>query len=156
MAGKKRKDWHGMWGTPEYRVWIKMRDRCNNVNSDWYHRYGGRGIKVCDRWGRFENFLKDIGKKPNKKYTLDRIDNNGNYEPSNCRWSTHTDNMKNTNRSKYWHIGGSTFESARDASEYYGVAQATVRGWCMGRKTKKRSYPPRDGCWCELKYKEAT
>lgn len=80
---------------PEYWVWVSMRSRCNCPTSKVYKHYGGRGIKVCQRWDSFENFFKDMGPRLSKEYSLDRIDNNGNYEPSNCRWATQTTQILN-------------------------------------------------------------
>lgn len=80
---------HGhSYGSPEYRSWHAMLQRCNNSNTAAYKNYGGRGISVCKDWHDFKMFLKDMGTKPNSTYTLDRIDVNGNYESSNCRWVT--------------------------------------------------------------------
>ena len=82
----------------EYRSWYNMKHRCYYPQDKRYSRYGGRGIKVCERWLQsFTNFLSDMGRKPTPKHTLDRINNDGNYEPGNCRWVTVREN--NYNRS---------------------------------------------------------
>lgn len=79
----------------EYESWRGMIERCTNPNHQAYKDYGGRGIVVCERWRNFENFLADMGSKPSKEYSIERIDVNGNYELSNCKWTTKTEQSRN-------------------------------------------------------------
>jgi hypothetical protein len=94
---------HGMYGTPEYHVWEKIIYRCGNSAHVHYKNYGGRGIKVCQRWRGehgFENFYADMGPRPSLKHSIDRTDNDGNYEPDNCRWVTAKEQNRNRRNSK--------------------------------------------------------
>lgn len=88
---------HGRWGTPEYRAWDGMKQRCLNPNYHRFPEYGGRGIAVCDRWLTFESFYADMGDKPvdGQRWSIDRIDNDGDYEPGNCRWATVSEQNRN-------------------------------------------------------------
>lgn len=81
--------------TPEFACWQAMIGRCTRQNHISYRNYGGRGIKVCDRWLAFEAFLSDMGYRPSPLHSLDRINNDGNYEPDNCRWATKQEQRKN-------------------------------------------------------------
>jgi len=86
---------HGKWRHPLYRVWSTMNQRCTNPNRKGYQNYGGRGIKVCQRWKHsFANFLADMGERPDG-YTLERINNDGDYEPENCKWDTRQAQIRN-------------------------------------------------------------
>lgn len=90
---------HGHSKTRTYHIWCAMKQRCYTESSVGYSNYGGRGITVCDRWRDcFENFLADMGECPSDKHSIDRIDTNGNYEPSNCRWATAKVQGNNTRR----------------------------------------------------------
>ncbi len=86
---------HGMYGTQTYRAWGHMLERCKNPNHKYYKDYGGRGIQVCERWRKFENFYADMGNCP-KELTLERKNNDGNYEPSNCCWATRKEQRINS------------------------------------------------------------
>lgn len=90
----QRNTTHGMSNTRVYRVWCHMLGRCQNLTDQDYADYGGRGIEVCDRWKSFENFYADMGDPPPGR-TLNRIDNEGHYDPDNCEWSTSTEQARN-------------------------------------------------------------
>ena len=93
---------HGGKGTPEYEAWHSMKQRCYNPNNCEYKRYGAKGIRVCDRWlNSFENFFTDMGPRPEGKYSIDRIDTCGNYEPNNCRWATQKQQANNKRTNVY-------------------------------------------------------
>lgn len=92
---------HGMKGSYIYGIWKGMIQRCTNSARSHYKRYGGRGIKVCKRWEKFENFYADVGDRPTSSHTLDRIDNDGDYTLENCRWATPKEQKRNTSRTVY-------------------------------------------------------
>lgn len=91
---------YGVQKTVEYATWERMKRRCTNPNARQWKWYGGRGIKVCDRWMHsYENFLADMGRRP-PRLSIDRINNDGNYDPSNCRWATRAEQVRNRSKSQ--------------------------------------------------------
>lgn len=113
--------------TSEYNAWNSMKSRCYIPKNKAYHNYGGRGIKVCDRWkNSFENFLTDMGLKHSPNHSLDRYPNyNGNYEPSNCRWATKKEQMENRRVSVYIIDDGVSI-SAKEYSKIKGIPYSTI------------------------------
>ena len=113
---------HGMCHTSEYRCWAHIISRCTNPLVQYFFLYGGRGITVCNRWHTFENFFHDMGYKPSPAHSIDRIDNNGNYEPGNCRWATSTEQSNNKRNNKRITNNGLTLTSAEWARKLGGSA----------------------------------
>ena len=133
LVGENNKK-HGGVGTPEYRSWVAMRNRCFNKKNHAYKRYGGRGIKVASRWGNFENFLSDMGKRPIGT-SLDRIDNDGDYKPSNCRWATRKQQGTNKRNNKIISFFGKML-TLKDASDHFQIKRTTLSrrlnaGWSI-------------------------
>ena len=95
-------------GKPEYLAWRAMKARCANPNVKFFKHYGGRGITVCKRWLLFDNFIADMGPRPTDKHSIDRINNNGNYTPKNCRWATRNQQQSNRRNSKHFTYEGIT------------------------------------------------
>lgn len=103
----QRRTTHGLTGTSEYKAWQSMRDRCYNRKCDQYKNYGARGIQVCQRWlDSFENFLEDMGPKPDPSLSIDRENNDGNYEPNNCRWASATEQNSNKRTNRKFIVDG--------------------------------------------------
>ena len=131
--------------TPEYMVWASMRARCTRPSHRAYKYYGARGISVCERWmGSFEAFLSDMGRRPGKGYSLDRIDNDGNYEPGNCRWATSAQQMRNTSCVRMIEIDGRV-QCLSDWLSEFGRSHKTfrhrvARGWSEQRAITAPAY----------------
>lgn len=112
--------------TPEYRTWSLMKSRCHNPDDKAYFRYGARGIKVCTRWrADFSAFYSDVGPRPSVGHSIDRIDNDGDYEPGNCRWATKKEQANNRRTSAKATLFGKTQTLAQWAKEL-GIGQSTL------------------------------
>lgn len=119
---------HGMTDTPEYTTWRNMLGRCEQSTNKDFHAYGGRGIRVCDRWSKsFTAFFTDVGERPSKLHSLDRINVNGNYEPNNVRWATRREQQGNMRTSVLLTLDGET-HCAREWSRRTGLAENTILG----------------------------
>ena len=132
LPSRGRRVNHGLGGTPTYRSWYSMLQRCTNPRDLGWTNYGGRGIKVCDEWLTIEGFVRDMGLRP-VGMSLDRIDTDGNYEPGNCRWATVTEQNRNrtynvVNPEKLAAIRCDLAAglSQKEAADRHGVSQSTV------------------------------
>ena len=137
--------------TAEYRAWAAMLSRCNNEDHRAFKNYGARGIRVCERWSRYEAFLEDMGRRPSDKHSIDRIDNDGDYCPENCKWSTPIEQNRNNRNARLLTLRGKTM-TATEWSYETGIGRETIyarlkRGWTVKQTLttptrKKRKTPP--------------
>ncbi len=109
----------------EYNSWAGMRNRCNNKKNGKYPIYGARGIKVCERWNDFNNFINDMGMAPTKNHSIDRINNNGDYEPGNCRWATKIEQSNNQRSTNFYEAEGVSMPASQWA-EHFGVSRWVI------------------------------
>lgn len=140
---------HGQHSSREYQAWADMKTRCLNKNNIRFKDYGGRGIRVCDRWMTFDNFIADMGPRPGKGYSLDRIDTNGNYCPENCRWATWRQQFESRRTTKLSQekveeikrlvASGITHERV---GAMFGVRGPTVAGIIAGKYWRKDGSDP--------------
>lgn len=124
--GKISNTSHGLSKTPTYHAWLTMRQRCENPRTKSYKNYGARGISVCERWQDFTNFIADMGEKPTPKHTVERKNNNGNYEPSNCKWATRKEQRNNTRTNRFVKFNGQN-KTLPQWSETLGIAASILR-----------------------------
>lgn len=117
---------HGLGKVPEYQIWKAMKARCYGVNHKNYSDYGGRGIKVCERWkDNFQAFYADMGSRPSDKHSIERSDHNGDYSPDNCRWATQKEQTRNTRRSKTITHNGET-KTVAEWADITGIDSSTI------------------------------
>lgn len=123
------KSTHNKTKTITYKSWFSMKQRCYNPNNKSYKNYGARGIIVCDRWlHSFENFLNDMGERPSLSFSLDRIDSNGMYEPSNCKWSTMEEQQNNKRNSVKIKINNKEY-SIKELAYIYNIKESRIWSW---------------------------
>ena len=138
---------HGMGGTPEHKTWHRIVSRCTKASDPSYAHYGGRGIKVCERWlESFDAFYNDMGARPSPSHSIDRINTNGDYEPGNCRWATASIQANNRRDNIFLTFRGRRMSAAQWAEEigvpHHVVYHRLKQGWSTER-TLTQPYTPR-------------
>lgn len=143
---------HGKSGSPEYRTWADIHQRCENANTVEYERYGGRGIKVCETWADFDRFYADMGPKPSPKHTIERRDNDKGYGPDNCHWATWKEQQNNKSNNRKVIYKGKTMplmDAVAMAGNVIGLRGAwsrIERGWSI-EDTVETPASPRHFHW---------
>lgn len=138
MAAKNTRHGHAKRGKmrSEYVIWQGMKKRCGNPEFIEYHLYGGRGIQVCQRWlDCYDNFIADMGPRPSRKHSLDRIDSDGDYTPENCRWATHKEQVRNSRTVRPVRRGdGKQYDTIVDAAKDSGASAWGISATCKGKQ----------------------
>jgi len=135
MRGPNYKHGEGNPGehTAEYDIWRSMRQRCSDVGCPRYEQYGARGIRVCERWNDYANFIADMGRRPPEKASIDRIDNSGDYTPENCRWATAKEQANNRSSNKIVEFNGERMTVSQWSSKigigYSALVKRLSKGW---------------------------
>lgn len=133
---------HGCTNDDTYAIWCKIKERCLNKKSTFYLNYGGRSIKLCKRWHSFENFKEDMGDRPYPTATIDRIDNNGNYEPLNCRWATMKQQANNKRNNVILEFNGIS-KNISQWAEYLGLKRGTLNSRIIRKWELRHALDPK-------------
>ena len=137
---------HGRTGSKAYSTWCNMRRRCSDPSSSEYARYGGRGITVCTTWSNsFEVFLADMGEPPSADHSIDRIDNGGGYEPSNCRWASKKEQANNRSSNRLLSLDGKT-QTLAQWCEQIGMSPAGMHRRLKNWPIERALTTPKKGC----------
>lgn len=136
----------------EYRTWAAMLSRCRNPRATGYSYYGGRGVKVCDEWLKFENFLSDMGPRPDGRFSIDRVDSDGDYTPKNCRWATLKQQGRNRRKKVFIEIDGKV-RHLPEVAEEVGLPNSTIynrvkNGWDPKRAISNPGVAKKDDGKC--------